>query len=214
MYCPHERIREEFKNTFSCLAKKLTHASSDIIKETPLTFLLRLLSSKFNIISDYPCKQFFELFCEIIDFHFILQKISDKEAANVFDAELLLSQIIDKIKVYNKASSTVQPQAAGVSSLGGSVSHQINTSSKLANGDDGSSLIKSPSVDQAIVNPTTLLLSEDAESIYIGLLQLAGKIIDNFDIAKCEQVVARKQLVEEIFGNFLFKSVFDQGTKS
>jgi len=55
------------------------------------------------------------------------------------------------------------------------------------------------------------LLSEDTESIYIGLLQLTGKIIDNFDITKCEKVVESKRLIDEIFVNFLFKAVFDQG---
>jgi len=70
LQCPHERIREEFKSTFGCLAKKLTHISEGI--ETPLEFLLKILSAKFAMISEYPCKQFFELFCEIIDLHFIM----------------------------------------------------------------------------------------------------------------------------------------------
>jgi hypothetical protein len=33
------------------------------------------------------------------------------------------------------------------------------------------------------------ILNEDTESIYIGLLQLTGKIIDNFDIKMCERLV-------------------------
>jgi hypothetical protein len=53
--CPHERIRDEFKSTFSCLARKLTHLSEGI-KMTPLAFLLQLLSSRFSITSEYPCK--------------------------------------------------------------------------------------------------------------------------------------------------------------
>ncbi len=101
MQCPHERIREEFKSTFACLARQLTHIPEGI--ETPLSFLLRLLSTKFTLISEYPCKQFFELFCEIIDLHFIMNKIGDKNSM-VFDPETLLSQIIDKIKIYNRAS--------------------------------------------------------------------------------------------------------------
>ena len=40
-------------------------------------------------------------------------------------------------------------------------------------------------------------LNQDAESIYIGLLQLTGKIIDNFDIRLCEQVVEQKQLIDD-----------------
>lgn len=111
LYCPHERIREEFKSSFSCLARKLTHISG--VKTTPLAFLLKLLSGKFSIISDYPCKQFFELFCEIIDLHFIVDKISDSKT-NVFNPELLLSQIIDKIKTYNKASQSLLQSSFGL----------------------------------------------------------------------------------------------------
>ncbi len=60
---------------------------------------------------------------------------------------------------------------------------------------------------------SSLVLNEDAESIYIGLLQLTGKIIDNFDIKMCERLVEQKSLIDEIFVNFLFKSVFDQDKK-
>lgn len=87
--CSHERIREDFKSSFGSLARRLTHISPDI-KQTPLAFLLKLMSNNFEIISDYPCKQFFELFCEIIDLHFIVNKMSEKPS-NVFNAEILLS---------------------------------------------------------------------------------------------------------------------------
>jgi hypothetical protein len=66
------------------------------------------------------------------------------------------------------------------------------------------------SSDYATMKPlSSLLQSEDAESIYIGLLQLTGKIIDNFDLSLCERLVESKHLIDEIFVNFLFKSVFD-----
>ena len=42
---------------------------------------------------------------------------------------------------------------------------------------------------------------------------MTGKIIDNFDIKMCERLVEQKSLIDEIFVNFLFKSVFDQGKK-
>ena len=70
------------------------------------------------------------------------------------------------------------------------------------------SLMRSPT---SVIRATHL--NQDAESIYIGLIQLAGKIIDNFDIKLCEHVVEEKKLIDEIFINFLFKSVFDQGGK-
>jgi len=64
---------------------------------------LRLLSDNFQFISDYPCKQYFELFCELIDEYFNQKKTSNGEK-EVFNPETLLSLIIDKIKDYNKLS--------------------------------------------------------------------------------------------------------------
>ena len=73
------------------------------VKETPLFYLLRLLSGKFSIISDYQCKQFFELFCELIDQYFIVNSIGNGTGSKeVFNPETLLSVIIDKIKEYNQ----------------------------------------------------------------------------------------------------------------
>jgi hypothetical protein len=37
------------------------------------------------------------------------------------------------------------------------------------------------------------------------------KIIENFDIALCEQVVVEKALIEEIFVKLIFSSVFIEG---
>lgn len=56
---------------------------------------------------------------------------------------------------------------------------------------------------------TTTQSKEDIEGIYIGLIQLTGKIIDNFDISVSERVVEAKNLIDEIFVNFLFSSVFE-----
>lgn len=38
--------------------------------------MLRLLSNKFSLISNYRCKQYFELFCELIDHYFNLKNIN------------------------------------------------------------------------------------------------------------------------------------------
>jgi hypothetical protein len=70
-----------------------------------LYYLLRLLSGKFSIIGEYPCKQYFELFCELIDQYFLIRQLSSKTKGpetEVFNPESLLSLIIDKIKDYNK----------------------------------------------------------------------------------------------------------------
>jgi hypothetical protein len=37
---------------------------------------------------------------------------------------------------------------------------------------------------------------------------LTGKIIDNFDIRMSERLVESKNLIDEIFTNFLFASIF------
>lgn len=57
-------------------------------------------------------------------------------------------------------------------------------------------------------NGPSLTSSDDQESIYIGLIQLTGKIFDNFDIRMSERLVESKNLIDEIFVNFLFASVF------
>jgi len=53
----------------------------------------------------------------------------------------------------------------------------------------------------------------EQEEIYIGLIQLTGKIIDNFDISFSEKIVEQKNLIDEIFVKFLFASVFKQDSK-
>jgi hypothetical protein len=42
---------------------------------------------------------------------------------------------------------------------------------------------------------------------------LTGKIIDNFDISFSEKIVESKNLIDEIFVQFLFASVFKQEGK-
>jgi ubiquitin carboxyl-terminal hydrolase 34 len=38
---------------------------------------LRVLSEHFSEISSYPCKQYFDLFCELIDQNFAVKKVSN-----------------------------------------------------------------------------------------------------------------------------------------
>lgn len=51
-------------------------------------------------------------------------------------------------------------------------------------------------------------VAQEQENIYIGLIQLTGKIIDNFDISFSEHMIEDKKLIDEIFVKFLFASVF------
>ena len=62
LFCPVDKIRNSYKIVISELIKRLPEEES-----FPLNWLLTLLGSKFELISDYPCRQFFDLFNEIID---------------------------------------------------------------------------------------------------------------------------------------------------
>ena len=69
----------------------------------PLKYLLRLLSENITLISKYHSKQYFDLFCSIIEYYFMIKSFGYVEDSdtNSFNPELLLSHIIDKIKEYN-----------------------------------------------------------------------------------------------------------------
>lgn len=63
LYCPVEKIRQSFRNVLSTLTTRIE--SGDAVN-----FLLELLSSKFSMISEYSCLQFFGLFNDIVDIFF------------------------------------------------------------------------------------------------------------------------------------------------
>lgn len=50
-----------------------------------------------------------------------------------------------------------------------------------------------------------------SETMYTGMIKLMTKIIANFDISICEEIVKEKGLIEEIFVNLIFSSVFVEG---
>lgn len=177
LFCPQDKVREEFKQSLSSLSNKLLNGSQ--VTQTPLIYLLKLLSQNFKFITDYPCKQYFELFCELIDHYFLARAVSADSSLQqeAFNPEQLLILIIDKIKEYNKLAQSIQGEQTG-------------TTTSTIEGD----------IDSDEVS--------EQENIYIGLIQLTGKIIDNFDISFSEQIVESKSLIDEIFVNFLFASVF------
>lgn len=92
LFCSEEKIRENFK-VF------LLHLSIEISDAMSLS--LTLLSANFSLISDFPCRQFFDLFNELIDEFF-----KKKSSSNVFEPETLLSKIIDKIRADQKSRKT------------------------------------------------------------------------------------------------------------
>jgi len=48
----------------------------------------------------------------------------------------------------------------------------------------------------------------ELENLYIGLINLAEKIIENFEIDMSVEIVEKHNLINEIFSKFLFQSVF------
>lgn len=73
--------------------------------------MIKVLSANFSQISDFPCVQFFELYNELIDLFYAKQALSHKsEETQIFDPEVLLSYIIDKIRSEKQTSSTADDE--------------------------------------------------------------------------------------------------------
>jgi hypothetical protein len=51
------------------------------VKESPLLYLLKLLSENFALISKFQCKQYFDLFCELIDHYFIARNLTNDDSS-------------------------------------------------------------------------------------------------------------------------------------
>jgi hypothetical protein len=99
LYCKEEKIREDFKASLLFVSRKLNSGEANV-----LNFLIKVLSANFNKISDYPCVQFFDLYNELIDIYYMNKAMSaDAKDDDVFDPELLLSFIIDKIRTNKSA---------------------------------------------------------------------------------------------------------------
>lgn len=73
LFCKEARIRELFKETLSQLAHKVAREKGE--QSNLLEFMLQLLSDKFTLISKYDSKQYFELFCDLIDYYFLNTKM-------------------------------------------------------------------------------------------------------------------------------------------
>jgi ubiquitin carboxyl-terminal hydrolase 34 len=113
LYCPYETVREGFRQSFSALCSRVRPGDGP----SPLDWTLRLLSRNFSLISEYPCQQYFALFCELIDRHFLEAKLGhgSEAASQVIDSEALLSAVIDRIREENHKAkrARAEGQAAG-----------------------------------------------------------------------------------------------------
>ena len=112
LYCRYETIREEFKQSLGALCRKPKSAEPG--SEPPLDVILKLLSSNFSLISEYPCKQYFELFCELLDKHFLEAKLRPPGTVGlVLDSEALLSAVIDRIREENQKAQRARAEGQG-----------------------------------------------------------------------------------------------------
>ena len=182
LYCPYETVREEFKQSLSALCNKVRPAGTPG-KASPLDCTLKLLSSNFSLISEYPCKQYFELFCELIDKHFLEAKIGTRSEAapQVIDSEALLSAVIDRIREENHKAQRARAEGQAT----GATSQDV----------------------------------KETAGLFQGLIQLAGKILDNCQEPQSSTVKAASQsgaqqrgLIDELFTRYLFPTVFDGGS--
>lgn len=162
LYCKEEKVRHDFKTALSVCGHH----------NTALSFLIKILSSNFSQISDFPCVQFFELYNELIDLFYKKQALSSGqgEHENVFDPEKLLSFIIDKIRADKQSSASTE--------------------------DDEDDIFAK---ERAELN----------EKFRIGLIQLMCKIITKVDESVSVKIVQEKDLIREIFREFLFSSFYD-----
>lgn len=181
LFCPYETVREEFKQSLSALCSRV-RAGGEPGRPSPLESTLRLLSSNFSLISEYPCRQYFELFCELLDKHFLDAKIGARAAAaaQVIDSEALLSAVIDRIREENQKAQRARAEGQATGSAGQEL--------------------------------------KETAGLFQGLIQLAGKILDNCQDPKSSSTGApsdsgaqQRGLIQEIFTRFLFPTVFDSG---
>ena len=90
LYSSEETINKNFREVFATLISIMNLKNDNSLENK----CIRILSKNFKRISEYPCTYFFDLFNELIDMHFTTAQPN----TDVFDAENLLSNIIDKIR--------------------------------------------------------------------------------------------------------------------
>ena len=132
------------------------------------------------MITDKPARQFFELLNTLIDLNAELDAEAAAEVAKVYNPEQLLSQIIDKIRSIQEASRLAKIP--------------------LADGEEA----QRSEVDELKMAES----AQENEKMLIGLIKLTGKILQNVAAEASARIVEEKQLIKEIFQEFLFSSFY------
>jgi len=181
LYCPYENVREEFRQSLGALCHQLRD-QSEKDKTSPLDYLLKLLSSNFARISEYPCQQYFQLFCELLDKHYLEDKLGATSSDNqVIDSEALLAAVISRIREENQRAQKAR-QDGQTTSLPSSVTTE---SADLLSG-----------------------LISLAGKILDNSHSQPGSAVESTETSL--RIQQQRGLIDEIFTRFLFPSVFDQ----
>ena len=95
MLSQEEKVRQDFKQSLGVLASALNKGGNG-----SLNFFMGVLARNFNLISNKPSRQFFELFNKLIDLKAQMDALSggDDDGQAIYNPEELLNQTIDKIK--------------------------------------------------------------------------------------------------------------------
>jgi hypothetical protein len=75
LFCKYQTIREYFKDSLSNICNQ-TLSKSDHLSEKPLFFMIRILTQNFKLISQYPSRQYFHLYCDLLDSYFQMTKLN------------------------------------------------------------------------------------------------------------------------------------------
>ena len=103
-------MREEFKTSFRALCA--TSKPFESAGVSPTNSTLKILSDNFKLVSEYPCRQYFALFCELLDEHFLASKAGAQNLL-VIDSEALLSAVIGRISEENQKAQQQRAEGKG-----------------------------------------------------------------------------------------------------
>lgn len=144
----------------------------------PLHFVLGLQARNFASISNRPSRQFFELFNELIDLKAHRDTLAGEAAADS-------SAIYDPEDLLNQIIDKIKAQQ------------------KLKQ-EASAQQVEETEEDEV----KALELAAEQERLLVGLITLTGKIIAKADKAVSDRIIQEKDLIGQIFKEFLFASYY------
>ena len=147
-------------------------------ESNPLHFLLGVQARNFGSISNRPSRQFFELFNALIDLKAMRDDLAGEAAA-------------DSSAIYNPEDLLSQ------------IIDKIKAQQKIKQ-EAGSEQVEETEEDEV----KALELAAEQERLLVGLITLTGKIIAKADKSVSDRIIQDKDLIGQIFKEFLFASYF------